>query len=40
MHNKENHKQTKRQSTEWKKIFVNAVTEKRLVLKHINNSCG
>ena len=33
MHSKENHKQTKRQSSEWEKIFANEATDKGLISK-------
>ena len=31
---------TKRQPTEWEKIFANDVTDKGLVSKFTNSSCG
>ena len=33
MHNKGNHKQTKRQPSEWEKIFANEATDKGLISK-------
>ena len=33
MHSKRNHKQTKRQPSEWEKIFANEATDKRLTSK-------
>ena len=33
MHSKENHKQDKRQSSEWEKMFANEATDKELISK-------
>ena len=40
LHSKANHKQDKKTTLEWEKIFANESMDKGLISKYINSSCN